>query len=268
MSSLIGSGGTRAPYLGVARSVSVVTGLRVSSKVAVCWERRRARPRRRAPQPGFCAAPTASSTGGGLPPRHQPPATPGRGSLGCQNIVRTASSTAPGGMSRGVFRSSASSTRQSGPKTGPTCNRTRSFPNPAVLQRSSHGAICVWRISQAAHCGAVHSCPARTAAMMTTRRVLHRISDRPRPWGPVVDVHARSVVVGVAPNGRSLVGAATEIEAVHFSASQECQRFTHLGGAGGRCAVRRRRAASRAWWGSTWPVTRTASVWPDRPPCR
>jgi hypothetical protein len=42
-----------APEVGVARSVGGVTGLRVSSKVAVCWEHRRARPRRRAPQGGF-----------------------------------------------------------------------------------------------------------------------------------------------------------------------------------------------------------------------
>ena len=53
MSVPIGSGGTDGPDLGVARSVGLVIGLGVSSKVAVCWEHRRAHPRRRAPRGGF-----------------------------------------------------------------------------------------------------------------------------------------------------------------------------------------------------------------------
>jgi hypothetical protein len=42
-------GGTDGPDLACARWVGVVSGLRVSSKVAVCWKHRPARPRRRAP---------------------------------------------------------------------------------------------------------------------------------------------------------------------------------------------------------------------------
>ena len=38
MSVPVGSGGTDGPDLGCARSVGVLTGLRVSLKVAVCWE--------------------------------------------------------------------------------------------------------------------------------------------------------------------------------------------------------------------------------------
>ena len=38
MSGPIGSGGADGPDLGVARSIAVITGLRVSLKVAVCWD--------------------------------------------------------------------------------------------------------------------------------------------------------------------------------------------------------------------------------------